>query len=1614
MLRHFIPVFLLSVLPAVADPVISEFLASNQNSIVDEDGSNADWIEIRNPDATPVSLNGWFLTDLITNKSKWTFPNVTLPGNSYLIVWASGKDRRVAGQPLHANFNLSAGGEYLALVKPDGATVTTEFTPVYPAQFADISYGTSTNSNDVTLIDKPTAARAFVPADNVLGTTWRARTFDDSAWLPGTFAVGFMNTGANPNLQADLGIDLKALVPSIIGSGRSAYARAHFTIANPGLVTKLTLKANYDDGFYAWINADFVANSPSAPAEGALVFNSPAGQIHAPGAFETTDISSKISSLLAGDNVLALQALNANTTSSDLFMWPQLIASIDTGGPGVTGYFSVGTPGVANGGPNTIQLPISVTASRAPGTFTALFNLTLGGATAGKEIRYVISDPSGSGAMLADPTVASTLYSAPIPIATSKLIRAAVFDSANGQKGRTTTLQYLLLETGGVNNTSNFTSNLPILVVDDHGAGEPVDGASGLYTQSLFHVFDTVAGTASMNAAPVIFSRAGTRVRGSSSSGFPKKSYGLETRDEVEGDRDIPLLGMASDSDWVLNGPWLFDDTFIHNSFINEISRQCGRWASRTRFVEMFVNTNGGKLDYADYAGVYVATEKIKSNNNRVDIAALEPGDNSGNAVTGGYIMKVDRNDPDEVTWTTTGGVGLVLVEPDPQVDTPQQISYIQGYTQTFDTTLTNERNANFTTRNYRTYMDTAAWVDHHILNSIAYNVDALRLSAYFFKDRGERINAGPIWDFDRALGSDDGRDANPSSWVNIEYFFTLGWWGHVFRDPDFVQAWVDRWQQLRAGPLAQANLNAVADAQGVQIGNAAGARDAAKWPDNAAAGGVYLNEITAMKTWLTTRANWINGQMPAPPATATASGIVSAGTNVTLSGSGGTIRYTLNGTDPRPEGGGTPGSGTAYGGALPITQTTVLTARRQLPTTTTVFAGQGAIGINWSGPLTRVYLVNEFFATLGDIAVSEMNFNPLAPTMAESTVLPGITSADFEFVEIRNIGARVVNLFEVRLPETKPFKELKLAPFTLNPGDRALVVKNRAAFELRYGTAQSAKIVGEWIEGSLDDNGELIELRARDNTLIQAFTYNDAGLWPGRADGKGSTLEYSGVTFADVDFNNGVNWRSSSEFHGSPGIAGAGPDNAVTINEVLNNTALPYVDAIELINNTGASVDLSGWYLSNRRSVETGDDYKQFRIPNGTTIAVGGYLVFNETDFNPNGAWNPTPGVPGAGEFSFDGNHDNEAWLFQADAGGKLLKFVDHVDVGAARLNESWGRRPNGTGALYPMAQRTCYNEASGAVPKAKLGAPNSAPRVGPLIISEVHHSPAGANTDLEFVELRNPTGSAQSLALWRLRGDVDFDFTTESIPAGGLLVIVPFVPSDPVKAPAFRAAFSISNSVPLAGPWQSPDQLGVPGNVTLYRAGTPPPLEPGFSPLTIEDQTDYASGGAWPATTGGLSLNRRGTATFGIDAANWLGDIPSPGTTGPSYAQWKAFYFPAGGPGSGDADDPDFDSSSNAREYGLGGNPLTFEPQPPLLPALTTQPGAGDATNYIFTFTKPLTRPGTTYFVESTTNFIAWQIEPDTLVSATTEFETRRAIVTVPAGTPRLFFHLRIEIAP
>jgi len=171
--------------------VIAEFMAANNATLRDEDGDFSDWIEIYNADREPASIGGWYLTGNAQDLTQWQFPDVVIGGQSFLLVFASGKDRRSAGSELHANFKLNRDGEYLALVRPDGVAVATEFFPEYPRQISDVSYGASMATETMQLVSGDESARMFLPADDQLGMSWIAPGFDDSTWTQADMGIGY-------------------------------------------------------------------------------------------------------------------------------------------------------------------------------------------------------------------------------------------------------------------------------------------------------------------------------------------------------------------------------------------------------------------------------------------------------------------------------------------------------------------------------------------------------------------------------------------------------------------------------------------------------------------------------------------------------------------------------------------------------------------------------------------------------------------------------------------------------------------------------------------------------------------------------------------------------------------------------------------------------------------------------------------------------------------------------------------------------------------------------------------------------------------------------------------------------------------------------------------------------------------------------------------------------------------------------------------------------------------------------------------------------------------------------------------------------------------------------
>jgi archaellum component FlaF (FlaF/FlaG flagellin family) len=163
---------------------ISEFLASNASGLRDEENTFGDWIELYNSGTTNVNLDGWFLTDAAGNLTKWRIPNTNILAGGFLVIFADSKNRSVPGATLHTSFSLSASGEYLALVKPDGVTIASQFSPTFPGQVPDVSYGFVSLTTNFTAISTNAAVRVRIP--NGSEGAWQTNGYDDSAWTVGT------------------------------------------------------------------------------------------------------------------------------------------------------------------------------------------------------------------------------------------------------------------------------------------------------------------------------------------------------------------------------------------------------------------------------------------------------------------------------------------------------------------------------------------------------------------------------------------------------------------------------------------------------------------------------------------------------------------------------------------------------------------------------------------------------------------------------------------------------------------------------------------------------------------------------------------------------------------------------------------------------------------------------------------------------------------------------------------------------------------------------------------------------------------------------------------------------------------------------------------------------------------------------------------------------------------------------------------------------------------------------------------------------------------------------------------------------------------------------------
>jgi len=509
---------------------ISEFMAVNENGLDDEDRDEEDWIEIHNVGLSIANLEGWYLTDAADNLTKWKFPAATLGPDAYLIVFASGKDRTSPAGELHTNFKLSGSGEYLALIRPDGATVASEFSPAFPIQAPDISYGLSGATSPKDLLAEGASAKALVPLNDSLEAKppvsvlrpWTLEDLDDSAWLAGTTGVGF-------GYPRQIGLDVSAMR----NVNETVYIRVPFIVENLSVIRSLTLRMSFDDGMIAYINGHEVARS-NAPAVDTETWNSgaPANWPETRFVYPVDFTLRQLDFLHGGTNLLAVQGLNNGVSNSDLLILPELTATVTEATPTLC-YFPTPTPGTPNNlGVDTIG-PIIADAEHSPQTpletedlqITARIAPTSGPITLARLYYRVMFNTEGmiplrDDGKSGDGDAGDGVYGAKIPEAAyraGQMVRwyIMVTDTA-GRLSRSPAFldrQDSAQYHGTMAADLSLNSPLPVLhwFIQDPGAA---NSDAGTYC-SIFYDGE-------------FYDNVWINIHGQSSRGFPKKSYDID------------------------------------------------------------------------------------------------------------------------------------------------------------------------------------------------------------------------------------------------------------------------------------------------------------------------------------------------------------------------------------------------------------------------------------------------------------------------------------------------------------------------------------------------------------------------------------------------------------------------------------------------------------------------------------------------------------------------------------------------------------------------------------------------------------------------------------------------------------------------------------------------------------------------------------------------------------------------------------------------------------------------------------------------------------------------------------------------------------------------------
>ena len=1470
-------------------PMITEFMAKNDGVLRDGDGQRSDWIEIQNVGDMPLDLAGYRLTDNASELSRWTFPSKIVDPGEYLVVFASGQEQNNyvdAGGHLHTNFKLSSGGEYLALIAPDG-TIATEYgtsSTSFPPQISNISYGVAQRE---TLFDEQSDATYWAPDSDAVDSIWTGLEFDALAhqFVAGKAAMGYEGDPDSRNSFSD------EFITELPAEAHGVYARIDFDVDNASDVNRLNLRVKNDNGFIAYLNGTKVVEQNASAASGWFSIAETRSPTDSK-ALQSVDydLTSHVSQLVEGRNVLAVHVLNHITDREDMLFVPQLIASV-TSPDAQVGFMPTPTPGAENLGSTSVFVGTvgDVEIDGRPGFHDAPFTVSMTSETPDAEIRYTTNG--------AIPTATTgTSYTGPVTIETTTVLRAAAFKTDH-LPSDAATQSYLFLE--DVIRQSNDQPGLPTrweqqppvqrypadyemdqeivndpayrdeivdglrsiptfsIVIDPDELwapvldenGRPTGEIGGLYIDSDLHGRDSerpisleiIEPDGSLGTQV----NAGLRNHGNRTRDFDvtlKQSMRLVFRGEYGASKlEYPLFPEAPVDRFdniVVHATKILDDPqLVRNSFGRDTNIAMGNPEAHSTHVHLYLN--------GLYWGIYNPFERPDA-----EFAAERFGgseqDYSSVLTDGTEVVDGTRDAYNSLFQL------MRTFETEEEYEELQRQADLDGL---IDLLLVNQYMAH----------------DEHEMQVVGRNEgDAnFRFFAHDLDEKGMGCVGRCLTSAGNVNISTDITGFLPTGAVaamrtnpELQLRFADRAQKHLFNDGALTpQVAQERWEGLYG------NIFSAVIAETARWGDTHWRtifeRETAKRDDQLAREGTFLRE-----QWFPQRTDIVLSQLRRSdlypeieaPTWNQFGGAVQSGFQLEMNHDNptGNVLYTLDGSDPRKFGGDASPSALIYDGTpVAITGDTVVKSR-------VLSDGQ------WSALTESSFVIASDFP----LRITEINYSPHAANLAPGVTEEAAERDQFEFIELTNIGDQPVDLAGVQFARSNVQGDTQGISFTfaqqqLAPGGHVVVVRDRESFESRYGNSIPIAVgndgdggdEGEY-GGRLSDSGEQLTLMDATGQLIQQFAYKARADWPARANGGGSSLEI-------VDLEGGLtdpsNWRASIDFGGSPGTAGA-TSSGIAISEILANTDSSDADMVELFNSGSQEVDIQHWYVS-----DTARDYFKSKISTSTVISASGYQTLPSSELG----------------IDLDGVRGGELIIVSGDADGRPSQFVDHVEFGTAGRGVSLGPWPTLADSFIPLNTTT-------------FGSPNDGPQVSDVVISEVYFHPQDPDgdrgiqpRDLEYIEVANTSNDSVDLSGWHLGGDFAYEFPAgTTLDAGGSAVLVSFDPASrtgPQKVNVLRFLLGMPPTQEALGEISDPndrrsrDVIKDGGAlVQLVRPGLPAIDDPNTIPMIVVDQVSYLPTPPWPQGTAGegKSLTRARRGSYGPLSSSWIAAAPSPGT--------------------------------------------------------------------------------------------------------------------------------------